>query len=67
MTQVKIAGVEAFPIVYPVVGRFKFFEGPPGRAHGRPCVLIKITADTGAVGWGLSVPSPRWSYWVKDI
>jgi L-alanine-DL-glutamate epimerase-like enolase superfamily enzyme len=44
------------------VGRFKFFEGPKGRPAGRPAVLVKITADQGAVGWGQSVPVPKWSY-----
>lgn len=58
----KIAAVESFPVVYPVVGRFKFFEGPPGQPAGRPAVVVKITADNGAVGWGQSVPAPRWSY-----
>jgi L-alanine-DL-glutamate epimerase-like enolase superfamily enzyme len=60
--QVKIRSVESFPIIYPTVGRFKFFEGPKGRATGRPSVLVKITADNGAVGWGQSVPIPKWSY-----
>lgn len=61
--QVRIARVEAFPIQYPLAGRFKFFEGgPPGRPAGRPAVLVKITADSGHVGWGESVPVPKWSY-----
>lgn len=59
---VKIARVECFPIRYPVVGRFKFFEGPAGQPTGRPSVVVKITADNGAVGWGQSVPTPKWSY-----
>ena len=59
---VKIAKVECYPVNYPVVGRFKFFEGPAGRPAGRAAVIVKITADNGAVGWGQSVPSPRWSY-----
>ncbi len=59
---VKIAQVEAFPARYPMVGRFKFFEGPAGRPAGRPSVVVKITADNGAVGWGQSVPIPKWSY-----
>lgn len=58
----KIEAVEAFPLMYPVVGRFKFFEGPDGKPGGRPAVLVKITAEGGAVGWGQSVPTPRWSY-----
>jgi L-alanine-DL-glutamate epimerase-like enolase superfamily enzyme len=60
--KVKIIKVESFPIRYPVVGRFKFFEGPVGQAAGRPAVVVKITADNGAVGWGQSVPIPKWSY-----
>ena len=61
MMQVKIAKLESFPINYPVTGRFKFFEGP-GKRSGRPAVAVKITADNGTVGWGQSVPAPRWSY-----
>ena len=58
----KIARIESFPLIYPTVGRFKFFEGPKGRPTGRPAVLVKITAENGVVGWGESVPIPRWSY-----
>lgn len=57
----KIERIEIFPVVYPTVMRFKFFEGPKGKS-GRPAVIIKITADDGTVGWGESVPVPRWSY-----
>lgn len=59
---VRIAGVETWVVHYPTVGRFKFFEGPRGEALGRPSVLVKISADDGKVGWGQSVPVPRWSY-----
>ncbi|MCW5551662.1 MAG: mandelate racemase [Verrucomicrobiae bacterium] len=59
---VKIAKIEAFPVSYPTIGYFKFFEGPSGRSLGRPTVVVKMTADNGAVGWGQSVPSHRWSY-----
>jgi len=58
----KIATIETFPVLYPVAGRFKFFENAGGRPLGRPAVIIKITADDGTVGWGESVPSNRWSY-----
>jgi L-alanine-DL-glutamate epimerase-like enolase superfamily enzyme len=58
----KITRIESFPILYPTVGRFKFFEGPRGRPSGRPSVLVKITAEDGSVGWGQSVPTPKWSY-----
>ena len=57
----KIETIEIFPVTYPTVMRFKFFEGPMS-ASGRPAVLIKMTADDGTVGWGESVPVPRWSY-----
>ena len=58
----KIQRIETFPLIYPTVGRFKFFEGPKGRATGRPAVLVKITAENGAVGRGQGVPVPKWSY-----
>ncbi|MGE3313254.1 MAG: mandelate racemase/muconate lactonizing enzyme family protein, partial [Limisphaerales bacterium] len=60
--KVKIARIESIPMLYPVVGRFKFFESTSGRPAGRPAVLVKITADDGTIGWGQSVPIPRWSY-----
>lgn len=56
----KIERIEAFPVRYPTVMPFKFFEGPEGT--GRAAVIIKITADNGMIGWGESVPVPRWSY-----
>jgi L-alanine-DL-glutamate epimerase-like enolase superfamily enzyme len=58
----KIARIEAFPLNYPTVGRFKFFEGPKGEHLGRQTVVVKITAEDGTVGWGQSVPSNKWSY-----
>ncbi len=60
--KITIAEIKAFPIVYPMIGRFKFFEGPKGRPIGRPSVMVKITAADGTVGWGQSVPVPKWSY-----
>jgi L-alanine-DL-glutamate epimerase-like enolase superfamily enzyme len=60
-TGLKIERIELFPVIYPTVMRFKFFEGPSSRP-GRPSVLIKITASDGTFGWGESVPTPRWSY-----
>ena len=58
----KIASISVFPVTYPTVGWFKFFQGPKGRPANRPSVVIKITADDGTVGWGQSVPAHRWSY-----
>ncbi|MDW8307787.1 MAG: enolase C-terminal domain-like protein [Verrucomicrobiales bacterium] len=58
----KIARIETFPVIYPTRGWFKFLEGPRGQPPRRQSVLVKITADNGAVGWGQSVPTHRWSY-----
>lgn len=57
----RIARIEVFPVRYPMKGRFKFFEGPEGSPTGRPAVLVRITDDGGTVGWGESVPIPKWS------
>jgi L-alanine-DL-glutamate epimerase-like enolase superfamily enzyme len=62
MKSVTIARIETFPLLYPVIGRFKFFERSDGRPGGRAAVLVKITASDGTVGWGQSVPIPKWSY-----
>ncbi len=56
---IAIERVEMFPVRYPTVMRFKFFEGPTS-GSGRAAILIKITASDGTVGWGESVPVPRW-------
>ena len=58
----KVAAIEVFPVRYPTVGRFKFFEGPEGTPSGRPAVIVKMTADDGTVGWGQSEPMPTWAY-----
>lgn len=52
-----ITKVEAFPAPYPVGGQFKFFN-----TSQRPSVLVRITCESGAAGWGQSVPIPTWSY-----
>ena len=54
----QIARIEAFIVHYPWSGYFKFFEGSRGRA----VVFVKITADNGMVGWGQSLPAPKWIY-----
>ena len=61
-SNMKIERIEIFPLRYPTIGYFKFFEGPPGTPPGRPAVLVKIVANDGTVGWGESVPIPKWSY-----
>ena len=60
--KVTIANIETFPVNYPTIGWFKFLEGPRGKPGGRASVLVKLTANNGAVGWGQSVPAHRWSY-----
>ena len=56
----KIERFEIFPVIYPVVRPFRFFESP--RGPGRGAVFVKLTTDDGTVGWGQSVPVPRWTY-----
>jgi L-alanine-DL-glutamate epimerase-like enolase superfamily enzyme len=53
----QIRKVDAFPLIYPVTGRFRFFVKPE-----RPAVLVRVTAEDGTSGWGQSVPMPTWSY-----
>ena len=57
----KIEHIDLFAVRYPTKGYFKFFTGPRG-TYGRGAVIVKITTDAGAVGWGESIPSPKWSY-----
>lgn len=57
-----ISAIQSFSVAYSFLGRFKFFQSPPGRPNGRRTVVIRLTTDDGAVGWGQAVPSPRWSY-----
>jgi L-alanine-DL-glutamate epimerase-like enolase superfamily enzyme len=66
MKSVTIERIDVFPIRYPVIGRFKFFERPDGRPGGRAAVLVRITASDGTTGWGQSVPIPRWSYETQE-
>ena len=54
-----IEKIDLYPVRYPMTMRFKFFEGPVS-GGGRPAIIIKITASDGTVGWGESVPIPRW-------
>lgn len=62
LRSVKIAEITVYPVIYPMLGRFKFFEGPQGHMQGRAAAIVRITADNGLVGWGESVPIPKWSY-----
>ena len=42
---------------YPMVGEFKFFRG-----GSRPTVLVRLTDEDGAHGWGQAVPVETWTY-----
>lgn len=57
---ITVEKIDLFPVLYPTVMRFKFFEGPAG--SGRASVIVRVTASDGTEGWGESIPSPRWSY-----
>jgi L-alanine-DL-glutamate epimerase-like enolase superfamily enzyme len=52
-----ITRVEIFPAPYRVTAYFRFFPKPE-----RPSLLVRITCEDGATGWGQSVPIPTWSY-----
>lgn len=54
----KIDRIEVFGRIYPWTGYFKFMEG----SRGHSVLFVKITADEGTVGWGQSLPVPKWSY-----
>lgn len=61
----KIEHIDLFTVRYPTKGYFKFFVGPGGQ-YGRGAVIVKITTNEGAIGWGQSIPSPMWSYETLD-
>lgn len=54
----RIERVDLFPLCYPWSGYWKFLEGSPGHT----ALAVKVTADNGVAGWGLSLAVPTWSY-----
>ena len=46
---------------YPLVGEFKFFK-----AGARPSLLVRLTDEDGAQGWGQAVPVETWAYETAD-
>ena len=54
----RIERVELFPLSYPFAGNWKFLEA----SAGHRVILVKVMADEGTVGWGQSLPVPKWSY-----
>ncbi len=53
----RITRVEVGRLDYPMVGEFKFFK-----AGARPSVLVRLTDEDGAQGWGQAVPVETWTY-----
>lgn len=58
----KIVRVEAWDIVYPFRGFFKFLAG-----RGHHVLTVAITTDEGLVGWGQSPFPTRWSYESAEV
>ena len=53
----RIARVEVGRLDYPMIGEFKFFK-----SGARPSVLVRLTDEDGAHGWGQAVPVESWTY-----
>ncbi len=59
----RIEKIEVFPLNLPFLTEFKISRGSVGGPKaGAPHVYLRITTDTGVVGWGEARPSHRWSY-----
>jgi len=60
---VKIVGVEVFVLEFPFKAAFVLAGGVAGLPGTRSArVLVKVTAEGGAAGWGEATPTPRWTY-----
>lgn len=57
-----IAAIDTWIVRYPVQGTFKFFHSEDGRPPTRDTILVRVTDDSGRIGWGQSVPARTWSY-----
>jgi L-alanine-DL-glutamate epimerase-like enolase superfamily enzyme len=53
----RITGVDIKRFDYPLLGEFKFFK-----SGSRPSILVRLTDEDGAQGWGQSVPVETWTY-----
>lgn len=59
----KISSIEVYPLSLPMKQNFQIARGSVGdQQEGAPHVYVKITSDSGEVGWGEARPSHRWSY-----
>jgi L-alanine-DL-glutamate epimerase-like enolase superfamily enzyme len=59
----RIKKIEVFPIKLKFKTDFKISRGSVGSPKAKaPHIFVKITTDSGLVGWGEARPSHRWSY-----
>jgi len=59
----KIARVEVFVLGFPFRAVFVLAGGVAGDTSTLSHrVLVKLTTESGAVGWGEATPTPRWTY-----
>ena len=59
----KIAAVEVFLLGFPFKSVFVLAGGVAGEPSALSHrVLVKLSTDSGAVGWGEATPTPRWTY-----
>ncbi|MBV9851409.1 MAG: mandelate racemase [Armatimonadetes bacterium] len=59
----KITQADVYPLRFPMRDVLHIARGPVGDAvEGAQHVYVRLTADTGEVGWGECRPVPRWSY-----
>lgn len=59
----KIAAIDVFLLGFPFKSVFVLAGGVAGSTNVLSHrVLVKLTTDSGAVGWGEATPTPRWTY-----
>ena len=59
----KIARIDVFVLGFPFKSVFVLAGGVAGdRNVLSHRVLVKLTTERGAVGWGEATPTPRWTY-----
>ncbi|MCX7919296.1 MAG: mandelate racemase [bacterium] len=63
----KIKNIEVFPIQLKYKTEFKISRGSVGSPRVKaPHIFVKITTDSGLIGWGEARPSHRWSYETEE-
>ena len=59
----KITSIDVFLLGFPFKSVFVLAGGVAGSTNVLSHrVLVKLTTDSGAVGWGEATPTPRWTY-----